>query len=102
VQLLVDHQRQLRSSRNELDSSVVVGWPQPTRDDAEIRAQSFYERCLELVLLVADDRDQRRLEPEPYELSRQERPVAIRPVAANELAAGDDDDATQTCKCRAQ
>jgi hypothetical protein len=78
-----------------------VGRAQPTRDDAEIRAQPLSERRLELVFVVADDRNQCRLEPEPYELARKERPVAIGPVAADELAAGDDDDATQTRRCRA-
>jgi hypothetical protein len=79
-----------------------VGRAQSTRDDAEIRAQSLLEGRRKLILLVSDDRDQRRLEPEPYELARKEGPVAIGPVAADQLAAGDDDDATQTRRCRAQ
>ena len=72
-----------------------MGRPEASGDDAQVRLQAFRKRSLELPLVVADDRDPRRLEPESHELARDERPVAIRPVAADELAAGDDDEATQ-------
>ena len=72
--------------------------PEPAGHDAQVGAQPFRERRLELLLVVADDRDQRRLEPEPHELARDERAVAIVPVAPDELAPGDDDDATQEAK----
>jgi len=94
TQRLVDNQRQPRGSRNQLNGPVVVSRAQAARNDAEIRAQSLGKRRPELGLFVADDRDQRRLEPEPYELAREERHVAIGPVAADQLAARDDDDAT--------
>jgi hypothetical protein len=72
-----------------------VGRPKASGDDAQVRLQALRKRSLELLLVVADDRDAGRLEPELDELARDERPVAIRPVAADELAPRDDDEATQ-------
>jgi hypothetical protein len=69
--------------------------PQAAGHDAQVRAQPLGEGGFELFLVVADDRDPRRLEPESPQLARDERPVAIGPVAADELAARYDDDATQ-------
>jgi hypothetical protein len=69
--------------------------PEPARHDDEISRQRLGEGALELGLVVADDRDLRRLEAEQDELPCEERPVAVVPVAADELAAGDDDDAAQ-------
>ena len=83
-------------ARDELDGPVVVRRPEPAADDAEVGAQPFRQRRLELALVVADDREPRRLEPEPDELAGEERPVAVVPVAADQLRAGDDEDATQT------
>jgi hypothetical protein len=77
-----------------------VGRPESTRDDAEVGAQPIGERSLELPFVVADDRDLRRREPEPNELAREKRTVAIVPVSPDELASRYDDDATQTVRCR--
>jgi hypothetical protein len=78
-----------------------VGGAEAARDDAQVGAQALGERGPELVLPVPDDRDPRGLEPEADELAREERPVAIVPVAPDELAPRDDDVATQTRRCRA-
>jgi hypothetical protein len=64
--------------------------------------QPFGQRDLELVFGVPDDRDQRGLDSEADELARKERSVAVGPVAADELAARYDEDATQTRRCRAR
>jgi hypothetical protein len=40
---------------------------------------------------VTDDPNFRRLEPQREELPREERPVQVLPVAADELRSGDDD-----------
>ena len=66
----------------QLDGAVVVRRPEPARDDAEIRLQPQIERSLELVLVVADDRDRRGLEAETDELAGEKRAVAVRAVAA--------------------
>jgi hypothetical protein len=79
-----------------------VGGPQAARDDAQVGAQALRKGSLELRLGVSDDRDSCRLEPEADELAREERPVAIVPVAADKLATGDDDVTTQTRRCRAR
>jgi hypothetical protein len=100
-ELLVDVQRQTRGAGDQLDGAVVVRRPEPAGHDAEISLQPDVERGLELVLVVANDRDRRRLQAEPHELAREERPVAVRAVASNELATGDDESATQTGRCRA-
>jgi hypothetical protein len=102
LEALVDAQRKACRARDELDRPVVVGGPQAARDDAEVGAQALRKCSLELLLGVSDDRDARRLEPEADELAREERPVAIVSTAADELAAGDDDVATQTRRCRAR
>ena len=46
---------------------------------------------LEVLGRVADDRDRRRLEPEAHRLGGEERPVAVAPLAPDELRARDDD-----------
>jgi hypothetical protein len=73
---------------------------EPARDDGQVGAQRLRERGRQLVLVVAYDRDPRRLEPEPRQLPREEGTVAVVPVAADQLAAGDDDVTTQI-RCRA-
>ena len=65
---------------------------QPARDEAEVGFEPLPERRLELGRVVADDRDPRRLDAEPQQLLREERPVQVGAVAADELAAGDDDE----------
>jgi hypothetical protein len=102
AQLLVDPQRQPGSPSDELHRPVVVGRAESAGDDAQVGAQPFRERGLELVLSVPHDRDQRRLETEPDELARDERSVAIVSVSPDELATCDDDDATQTRRCHAR
>ena len=79
--------------RDELDRAVVVRRPEPAGDEHRVGAvERVAERRLELLRRVADDRDARRLEPEPQRLAREERPVQVGSLAAHELAARDDDD----------
>jgi hypothetical protein len=49
------------------------------------------ERGRELAGRVTDDRDPRRFEAERKELAREDRPVQVGALAADELATGDDD-----------
>jgi hypothetical protein len=91
VQSLVEHELAAGGFRDELDRSVVVGRTEPARDEAQIRLQPIRQRRLELVGPVADDRDPRRLQPERERLLCEERTVQVRPLAPDELAAGDDD-----------
>ena len=60
----------------ELDGTVVVRRPQPTRNDEEIGAQSLLQGREELLGPVADDRHPRRLEP-LREPPRDERAVQV-------------------------
>src|SRR5581483_4089043 len=70
----------------------VVCRPEAARDDAELGFEAQRERPRELVLPVADDLDARRLEPERQHFSREVGAVQVGAVAADELAARDDDD----------
>ena len=92
LQLLVDDQLAAGGPRHQLDRPVVVRRPETARDAAELGLEPLAQRDLELVRVVADDRDPRRLDAEPQELRGEERPVQVAPVAADELAAGDDDE----------
>src|SRR6187399_223587 len=65
---------------------------EPARDEAEIRLKPLTQRALELLGVVADNRDPRRLETQPQQLLRQERAIPVGPIAADELAAGGDDE----------
>jgi len=78
--------------RDELDRAIVVRRAEPARDEAEVRLQPFAERRFQLGGVVADDRDPRRLDAQPQQLRGQERAVPVRAVAADELAAGGDDE----------
>ena len=69
---------------------------QAAGDDAEIRPQRLGEHRLELLRIVPDDRDPRRLEPEADQLAREKGTVAVGAVAADELTARDDDETMQT------
>ena len=91
VQALVEHELAARSLRDELDRPVVVRRPEPAGDEAEVGAEAFPQRRLQLVGTVADDRDPRRLEAERERLCGEERPVQVGALAADELAARDDD-----------
>src|SRR5439155_10270805 len=92
LELLVDPKRKPRGAREQLDRAVVVRRPEAARDDAEVRLEAPAKRGLELVGPVADDLDAGRLEPEPEHLPRQEGPVEVGAISANELAPGDDED----------
>ena len=80
------------TSRDQLDRAVVVGRARghPRRGRGR-RRQRLRAARLELVGAVADDRDPRRLEPERERLAREERAVQVGALAADELAARDDD-----------
>ena len=54
---------------------------------------------LELILAVADDHDSRRVDPEPNHLPCEERAVQVVAVAADKLAAGDDDERAGSRVC---
>ena len=62
------------------------------RDDAEIRAEARAKRRFQLLGRVTDDDDLRWIGAQRDELAREKRTVQVAPVAANELAAGDDDE----------
>ena len=91
LERFVDLELTAGDARDELDRPVVVGRPEPTRDEAHIGLEAFAEGGLELGRVVADDRDARRLETEAERLLRVERAVEIGSLAAHELAARDDD-----------
>jgi hypothetical protein len=88
-----DVQDELPASRlrDQLDRSVVVRRPEAARDEAEIGGEALPQRRLELVRPVADDGDPPRLEAEGERLRGEERPVQVGALAADELAARDDD-----------
>jgi hypothetical protein len=102
LEALVDAQRKACGAGDELDRPVIVGRPQATRNDAQIRAQTLRDSDLELILCIPDDRDPRGLESETDELTGEERPVAIAPVAPDVLASRYDYEATQGRRCRAR
>jgi hypothetical protein len=91
VQALVHMEPDSGCAGDELDGPIVVRWAEAARDDAEIGGGGLDERRGELLLGVAHDHDPRGVEPEPQELGSEERSVEVAPVAADELAAGDDD-----------
>src|SRR5205823_1826666 len=91
LERLVNRQLAPGRAREKLDRPVVVRRPEAAGDDAEVGAKPLAKRLLELLRPVADDRDARRLEPEPQRLARKERAVAVGALAADELAAGDDE-----------
>ena len=74
-------------------STVRSSWVGPRPPETRQRSASLPrpERVLELVRVVADDRDPRGLETEGERLAREERAVQVGALAADELAAGDDD-----------
>src|SRR5205807_1978408 len=91
LERLVDDELAAGRPREELDRPVVMRRAEPARDDAEIGSQPFAEGSLQLLRPVADDRDPRRLEAEAKRLAREKRAVPVGPLAADELAAGDDE-----------
>src|SRR5581483_4865076 len=91
LELRADRELHARGGRHELGGPVVVCWPEPARDRAELGLHPLRDSRRELVRRVADDRDPCRLEAEREELLREKRTVQIRSLAADELAACDDD-----------
>ena len=90
--VVVDDERAPRDARDELDRAVVVRRPETARDEAEIGLERLPERA------ARGPRPRRRrcairvgLEAEAHRLRGQERAVAVRALAADELAARDDD-----------
>ena len=91
-QPLVDVQRQPRGARDELDRAVVVRRPEAARDDAEVRAAALREarpraRASSSPTIVIDAGSS------PSRTSSRARngPLRSVPVAADELAARDDE-----------
>ena len=79
--------RRARRARSSCRRGSARGHPRRGRR----RPRTFAQRRLQLVRVVADDRDPRRLETEPEGLLRIERAVEVGSLAAHELAARDDD-----------
>src|SRR5262249_19008885 len=77
-----------RRARHELDCAIVVRRSEPTGDDAEVRRERIAQGGFELFWVAADDLDPRGREAEPEDFLCEPRPVAVRAVAADELAAG--------------
>ena len=97
MQLVVEAETHSRRAGNELDGAVVVCRAEPARHHAEVGVpEPFGERLCELLLPVAHDRDPGRLDTVAQQFRCQERPIQVAPVAANELAAGDDDEPART------
>ena len=65
LELGVDDERLSGDARHELDRPVVVGRPEPARDEAEVGVERLAERLSDVVGPVADDRDALGLEAEP-------------------------------------
>jgi hypothetical protein len=91
VELLVEHEAPAGGLRDQLDGAVVVCRPEPPGDETEVGLEALSQCRLELVPPVADNRDPRWLESERQRLGGEERAVEVGSLAANQLAAGDDD-----------
>ena len=91
LERFVEDERAAGDARDELDGAVVVRRPETARHEAEIGREALLEGALEILHAVTDDRDARRIEPEANDLGREERAVAVLPIAADELGARDDD-----------
>jgi len=70
-------------ARNDLDGPVVMGWAEPSRDEAQIGGEALGERTLEILGPVAHNRDPLGLETEAKRLRSEKGPVAITPLAAD-------------------
>ncbi len=91
--MFVEHESDSRGLCDELDRAIVVRRAEPTGHDAELGGAECLGECVrELFFFVADDRDPGRLDTVPEQLVRQERAVQVASLAADELAAGDDDE----------
>src|SRR5207253_10441345 len=92
LELRVDVEPDAEGFRDELDRPVVVRRAEAPRDEHGVGLERVAKSRLELRGGVTDDRDPRRLEPEPQRLSREKGAVEIGSIAAHELAARHDDD----------
>jgi hypothetical protein len=101
-QLLVDDEVDSGRRGEQFDGAVVVGRPEPAGDDTQVSLQPFPERGRELARLVTDDGDAGRSDPERQQLAGEERAVQVGALAADELAAGDDNRGARTDCGRAQ
>src|SRR5439155_7690037 len=90
-ELLVRPDADVRSTGEQLDRPVVVCRAEPARDDEQVAGEAFAERLLEVGGVVAHDRDACGVDAEPQERRREERAVAVVPVAGDELRARCDD-----------
>ena len=84
-------QRPPGDTRDELDRPVVVRRAETAGDEADVGLEALAQRRLELVGVVADDRDAHGLQAEQQRLPGVEGAVQIGSLAAHELAARDDD-----------
>ena len=100
VQSVVEPKPHSRRARDELDGAVVVRRAEPTRDDAEVASlspsvsasASSSSRSPTITIRAG-------LDPEPKQLPCEERPVQVAAVAADKLAAGDDDERAGSRVC---
>src|SRR3954447_13094438 len=92
LQLGIDDELAPGRAREQLHGAVVVRRPETARDEAELGLQALTERRFELDRVVADDHDPSGLHSQPQEFGGEKGAVPIRALAADELAAGDDDD----------
>ena len=92
LERLVDDELEPRRAREKLHGAVVVRRAEAAGDEARVGLQTLAQHRLELGGGVPDDRDPGRLEPVAQRLGGEERAVPVGALAADELAAGDDDD----------
>jgi hypothetical protein len=69
--------------------------PETAGGDEQVALEPGLQRRAELRRDVADDPQLGGIDPELEQRAREERPVEVRPVAADELRAGDDDRGAQ-------
>ena len=87
----LDRRRQAGGAREELDSPIVVGRPEPSGDDEQVGRETLAECRLQLLGLVSDERDSRGLEAPPRQLLGEKGAVRVAAPAPHELAACDDE-----------
>ncbi len=87
----VDGESSFRHAGDELDRPVVVRRPEAAGDEADVCLERARQRGLELVGVVADDRDLRGLQAQQERLTGIERSVQVCSLPAHQLAAGHDD-----------
>jgi hypothetical protein len=78
-------------TREQLDGAVVMGRPEPARDDEQVVPQPLLEGGEQIARIVADDRDPRRIDAQPEQGRSEVRTISVVPVAADELGARRDD-----------